>query len=267
MIEQGNPFYDTFFAKDSLASDTIVSTPDTLCVKGFLSPHSLQVHDLKPKLIVSQDGDWVLYWIILVVILFSVGKLLFSKRLNLTFLANFSQRSYSLLLSEGYITRHPLNLMLSGVYVFSLGLFLAMVIHFNGNQIIMPHIDFVFSLKLSMYVLLFILMKYLSMLFVQYIYKEKNAGAHYLNLLLLSYNSMGLFLIMGLWIIIFINTYYGIILTAVLLSVLFLSRQVKNLLVFNHKNNFSLLHFIIYLCTIEILPLILIQKLYFNRFF
>ncbi len=218
---------------------------------------------LQLKPLADIDNSWVFYWLISISVLLVILKLLFPKRLITSLLALVSAKSFSSLRQEGFVPTNIVNILLSLLYIFALGLLISAISSYYYLSKNLTNWSFNNSLLFSSIIGLFILLKLIFIIVTQWIYQAKDIAINYLNVLVLSYNIFGVVIFFGLWIVFYINFNIGLILITSVISILFIIRLLKISSLSETKNNFSLFSFIVYICTVEILPLIIAQKLYF----
>jgi hypothetical protein len=219
----------------------------------------LALLQLKP--ITDVHNSWVFYWLIGLSILLVALKILFPKRLTDSTIALISIKSFGRLKQDGFIPSNIVNILLTALYIASLGLFISVITnHFYHPEEV--NLSFSKAFYVSLIAAVYILAKFVFILITQWIYQAKDIAINYLNVLVISYNIFGTVIFFGLWLILYTNFNFGLILTASILSILFVIRLLKLASLSELKNNFSLFSFIVYICTVEILPLIIAQKLY-----
>ncbi len=249
---------DTIFTPISSVSHNEIQS-----IESIFTKHSLPHEQLKLIPLESPNNSWIFYWLLGVGIVLLIGKLAFPKRWYQSVVSLFSVRAFNALRSEGLIIKHILNILLIIIYVFSLSLLISIFSTYYILDFTTPSWDIYNILGFSVIIFVLILIKLLFISITQFFYDAKEAASQYTNYLSLSYGIMGMGIFIGLWIIIYIQLDLGLYFTAAFVVAVFLVRLYKLLSITESKNNFSLFNFIVYICTVEILPLIIAQKLYF----
>ena len=195
-----------------------------------------------------------------------INRLVFPRQSHFGLTAIFRARDYTQLRYEGVFIKQFPSILSSVIYVFSLGLLMSVIstYYFGNNDIYRWDINM--SITFSLLILGLIIIKLLTILGNHFIFQNKELAIQHLNYSTLSYNVMGFGIFAGLWIILYINVLVGLLLTSTFIALIMMLRLVKLVGAIGLKNNFNLYKFIIYLCTVEILPLIIAQKLYFDWF-
>ncbi len=209
----------------------------------------------------NNSNFWIFYWLLLLSSIIITAKLFSPKRFSQSLLGLISSSSYKALTSEG-IVNNIINILLAIQYVLAFGLLLTTLSQHYYPQAKFSTSGFMTTLTFSSLIILFIILKIGFILITQWIYQAKKIAFKYLNYLMLSYDIMGLVIFFGLWLLLYVNFKVGIISILTLMVILFIVRLLKITIIVESKNNFSLFSFIVYLCTVEILPLIIVQKLY-----
>lgn len=205
--------------------------------------------------------QWIFYWLVALTTVLIVGKLLNQRRFNLSLASHFVTRNFTTLMSEGGMIKHPLNIILSTIFLATSGFFLSYVALFYGKVDLSDWNQWM-SLKIMAAGLLLFFIKSIMVSITQNLFEMKQVISLYLNILLLSQNFMGIVLLVSLWLIAYISPYTGVYFGISSLSILWFLRMYKIIIHILPKINFRVFHFIIYLCTVEILPIVLAIKLY-----
>jgi len=239
---------------DSTLLDSLVNIPKET-IKLVLNP------------INTLENNWVFYWISVVGILVILSKILFPKHFNNTIQALINTRAYNNLINEGVNWKHPINLILTIAYILSVSIviYIGLIHSLNYNSLIYSW-DIIFAFKITLSIVVLIFVKMLIVLFTQVIFQIRDLLGNYLNYLFLSYSFLGIILFFFLWILVYTDYQIGIYISTITITMVYLFRIYKLLSLWNSKNNFNLFHFIIYLCTVEILPLVIFRKLYYICF-
>lgn len=124
---------------------------------------------------------------------------------------------------------------------------------------------FTISLNLSLIILLFIILKWLIMYFIGIVFKNEEAAFLYiLNSLI--YNVITSFILIPFTFIIFYIGYdlreYFLYLGIIILIIINLFRYFRYIIIGITYSKFSYFYLILYLCALEILPLLLVLKIF-----
>ncbi len=247
----------------ALTTDTVLSKllPDTVDIISLFNNHLLQADSINPSPIVHSSFNTFFYWLLSISILIVFAKVTYYKQFSMSFLSNFSQRNYSLLQQLGDTIRHPLNLILLIVYIISGALFLSIISYdyinqetYTINSLVFQNIIIISGVVLSTIIIAE---------FFRYLFQIDILISTYYESTVQSYNLSSLILTLGIWFIIFSGIEIATMIILGLLTMQYLYRIYNLLIHIRIKNKYSLFHYIIYICTVEILPLIIATKLYF----
>jgi len=248
---------------DSIISDTNTVVVDTIDV---IIPKE-SANDILGLIPINQiNNQWIFFWLAVIGILVFLSKFLYPKQFKYTILALFSNREYNNLQNESISWKLPINVYLIIAYVLSVSIILYIYSLQYQNQLLFYQWDITDPIKISLLISTLFITKLIIVIITRIIFQIKDLLTNYLNYLFISYNLLGVTLFFTLWILIYSNTEWGIYISISIISIIYIIRLFKFLTLCNSKNNFNLFHFIIYLCTVEILPVILFRKLYFIWF-
>ena len=213
-------------------------------------------HDLRP--------DWLLAVIIGSLVLLAWIRLFFSKFLDQTIqsLANY-QLSNKLLRDQSIFSRRVafalnFNFILTGGALFYL-----LLGFFNLKPL--PFTDFICFLLYTLILAAFILLRYVVSHFIGLVFNKRAEFRDYLHQLLLIYKNLGIYLLVFIIGIAYINEEMRIFLVwpaIILVSAGIIFRLFKGLQIVLNNKDVLIFYLILYLCTLEILPLLI-----FYRFF
>ena len=250
--------------RDTIVRDTISSvveqSNDNISI--FID-HNLQVQTMELIPIAQNNIYLYLYWLIGLSAIIAIGKFAFYKHFILGLTGNFSNRNFSQLQQLGATIRHPLNLLLFIAYIIAVALFIS-ISSYNYVDLNIYTLNSLIFQNIIIVLLLFVISFIITTIF-NYIFELDGLIQGYYARVLQSNNIISIAITIGLWLTIFTGLKTGIIIIYSVLALLYLLR-IYNLLIFNStKNKYGLLHYIIYICTVEIIPIIIAAKLYFIK--
>lgn len=249
--------------KDTIAQDSIVQLLENSNNMSIFIDHSLAVKSMDLLPIAQNNTNIFLYWLIGVSAIIAIGKFSYYKHFILSITGSFSNRNFSQLQQLGATIRHPLNLILFLAYIIVTGLFISIISYdyvdlniYTTNSLIIYN---------TIIVLLLFTFSYILSRIFHYIFELDTLIQGYYARIIQSNNIVAVAISIGLWLTIFTGIQTGTVIIYSLLAILYFLR-IYNLLIFNStKNKYGLLHYIIYICTVEILPFIIAVKLYFIK--
>ena len=251
---------------DSVSSDSSAVIQDTIldshiAQQSMFTTHQLQVNDFQPSFKNYISYDWITIHLIVCLLLLGWTRVYFGKRLKQILKAFFSVRQTNTLIREGNIFRERISIPLLIIYLvsFSLLIYLAFVELLQGS-----FFDFT-GVQLFSVIMLFVLIswfiKNVVLNFVGFVFRNNLILSDYIYTNFIFNVLIGLILMPVIIISIYISAkeiiYFGILLW--LLTHLY--RLVRELFTGLSYVEFSLFYRILYLCTLEIIPLLVLTKL------
>ncbi len=227
--------------------------------------HQLQVRDQVRPQLVHRQPDWMLAILLFCFIILAWVQVFFHKRMRQIFRAPFSQRFINQLMRDGNLFQERIAVALTAVYILSLSLFL----YTFNEQVLKTYIHGISGLPLfALIIAACILLPVLKTGVIQFlgiIFRTRETTAHYmLNMLIINLIT-GPVLLTGLVFIIYLEYAWLLYLVLAILGFLFLLRFLRGLMVGLTLTKFSYLFLFVYLCTLEILPLLILAKLVIDR--
>lgn len=249
---------DTTFPQQSLVQP--VKTYTSSIFKG----HRLQVEKYQDNHLSNHQPDWIPALLIGFFILVAWAQLFYYKRMKQIMLAPLSKRFLNQLIRDGNLFKERISVALSIVYVLAFSLLI-----FQTNEILLnlsagPFHGFLLFLITAAMFTAFWLSKILVINFLGFVFKTHQTAREYLlNMLIFSLIS-AIALLPLLVFVIYTKSVlflYGALIT---ISLLYLFRFVRGFFIGITLTKFSYLFLIVYLCTLEILPLLILAKLLLN---
>jgi hypothetical protein len=247
-------------ANKSLKDTTQLSSikySKSLFANHLLVPKNL---DLKPKVV--EQHHWIAFTIVFVLLLIAILRVFHQKKFSLFINAFISKRFSNQIVREENALTQTTSVLLSIVFLISISLFFYLVsqhYHYsfmdNGGW---QNFGFIFLACLIFYFLKFIANK-----FGGYLFKVNKETDEYIVNQFLVLQIMGLVLTVLCILLSYgtnINQEYVIYVGISVLAIGFIVRTIKSLGIVN-MNSYSPVYIFLYLCTLEILPLIVIFKL------
>ncbi|HNW90335.1 MAG TPA: DUF4271 domain-containing protein [Bacteroidales bacterium] len=246
--------YPQFYIKQAAArSDT------SNCTSVF---HTGQKHitDIRPKEIPDNQSDLYFY---LLMFCFVVGTMILfvkQKRLSQIFKAFYLPHFTNQLMREGLVQKEFYAFPMFLIYYISLSMLIAKSV----NYFYKINTDFYFVLLILGVLIIIFILRSLLITLLKWTFKTYTETSEYNNHNFIFSIISGIFLAPMVFLIYYLqNPFSNIILCAVLIimALLLLYRTVRSFLVGMSFEKSNLFYFILYLCTIEILPLVITIKL------
>lgn len=264
------PSKEFAFPSDSLYKHLRITTFEPTNTKEYV--HSLfEHHTLHPRqnytqLNHIQKEHWIFGVFIICIIIIIIAKLSYVKRLNHMFKSFIADRFINQLIREGYIFFEKTSLLLFINYILTISLAIYFFI-FTISKV--PHLGAFFFLEILFYILVFYIIKINTIHIIGRIFEsDKETDDHIL--LIHIYNQIGGIILLPLIFIIY-YTKPSISITLMYLCLLggiinYLFKLFRVLLSSANKSRFSKFYLFLYLCTLEILPVLIVAKYLMNNF-
>jgi len=216
--------------------------------------------DLSEKPLSSQHHPfWVPSILVLGFILIAWGRLFFRRRLEMIFRGIFARNIANQVIREGNLFNERIGLILFLVYLLSMAMFIYLALPlFNVNFGLSPGMTYlsIFGFFLSLWIFKVFFIRLLSVLF--------NTDDHSRNLLanMYLYNLFaGIVLLPATICIAFAELELFFYISLVIIAFIYTLRLIREAIIGITIIKFSVFHLILYLCTLEILPLIVLAKI------
>jgi len=271
---------DNIFRKDSSHKDSAIVTVVahvTDSLTDTLKNKALQVTIQPVKKIVQKnkvvhlmpgairkDVNYDIVFYILISLLFFLGliKTSFPKYVNsifsLSFQATFRQTQTREQMAQNFFPAFMLNIL----FVLCGGLFITLFAKFNNWTKLEFWQLFIYS---TLILLLIYLVKYIVISFIGWVFNTKEAAAEYRFVVFLINKLLAILLLPLLFLIAYADTRVKNISITIVLCLAFFSLAIRYLVSLSRiRKNLSItaFHFFIYLCAVEIMPLLIIYKLF-----
>lgn len=231
---------------------------------SMFAPHLLKIKHMQQQTLNTYSTDWILITLLLCISLFAWIYYSSSKRIKQIFNAILSNRSINQLSRDGDLFKERITIPLTLNYLVTFSLFVFFIIHHFANLKV-NNLFTVFSFfKLLALISLLVLVKWSITSFIGFVFKNNNAS----NILLL--NGLIFNIVIGIMLIplniflIYTNLsisanilYFGIFTILIINAI----RYYRNIIIGISYSKFSQFYLFLYLCTLEILPLLIIIKL------
>ncbi len=234
------------------------SEKDTTFTTSIFENHLLKPKSVSKNEISRTNSDWIIIPFLLVFVLYIYISTNFHQRWIQTIKAPFSKRYLGQLERDGNIFNETILFPIIFIIIISFSLFFFLIIkRFNSIQDIGISEVNLYLIILGVY-LLFMLLKSLLILIVGYIFDNQSESASFIlqNLLTLSISSIIIFpfLLTFAYSEISVFLYFS----AIIIVLFLIFKNIKGFEIWNKTFNYYKIF--IYLCTVEILPYVIILK-------
>jgi hypothetical protein len=250
---------DTTLTMQSLAA------PDTVFSKSVFTSHQLHTENFRVNAIQRLQPDWILGILVTCFILFAWTQVFYPKRVQQIFRSPFSKRFINQLTRDGNLFRERVSVAMGIVYVLTFSLLL-----FECNeQILKIKFPLVQGITLywaiTLFNLTYLIIKVTLIQFLGIVFKTRETTYNYLlNMLIFSLISAPVMLV-ALVFALYLKTPVLLPLCLTFFILQFLFRLFRGFFIGIALTKFSYLFLFVYLCTLEILPLLVIAKVLLSQ--
>ncbi len=256
-----------FDAKFSTLKPKIDTNKTTYCTSIFTN-HQLSSQNKNSNELSNNSSDWLFIIEFLGILIFTWVIVSFRKRLNQIFTSLFTNRAINQLIRDGDLLKETIRIPLLSIYFLSVSLLISTVFAFYKVT------DQSFSAGIYLYLkilLLFITLYIAKILFIRLIsntFRNQIVTSYYLLNGSISNIIIGILLTPLLFLYTFSDKFISdkiLIICIVIIILINVVRIVRNITSSFNYSRFSSLYLFLYLCTVELLPIMIIVKL-INRF-
>jgi hypothetical protein len=250
----------------------ITTSPDTTCTwmstgssqpvfeKSIFRSHQLRATDLGINQVRETQPDWVLGVLMGCFILFAWAQVFYARRIRQVFRAPFSKRFINQLTRDGNLFRERISVVMGSIYILTFALFLY---EFN-EQIFGYSIHGITGVSLywliTGVIIVSLAVKVILVRFLGAIFKTRETTNNYLlNLLIFALLAGPLFLV-ALVFIVYLKSALLLYLCLAGYVILLVFRFTRGFFIGMELRKFSYLFLFVYLCSLEILPLLVLVK-------
>jgi hypothetical protein len=257
----------------SVLWDSLMIKYDTIIIsriypaKTKFGEHELQVHEMRFERYDSESTSPEIFIFLIIINLFMIGlaNYFFPQKLREIIMAAWEPRMYSQLERDGGAMAHWVSFFLYFNFLLVLAMLVYQLFGFFGFEGPLQQIP---SFLLMGYIFIamvsFYFVKYLLLVFIAWVFKRQESSQTYFRNILIMNNFTGLVLLPAMIIYTFNPTAWIIYGSLGLLLVLNVYKISRGAIVGHQRTGFSAYYLILYLCAIEIAPVLLIIKITMN---
>ena len=241
--------------------------PEVFAGNEVFNENLLATNDLIPKRKEQTSYNWPIVLLFIAAGMIGLARYFQPVGIRQTLKASYNNQNFFQLLKE----QNPLNewfsfFMSVGYFaVFSILVFQSLLT-FEMISIDSANHGLTIFLTIYLAVLLFYLAKYMGLKLIGFVFKAYNANSLYFKNLMLINQIIGIIVMPLVLISLIYNNPAFLVITWVVFLVISLFKVFRSILIGHSTANFSLYYLFLYLCAVEILPLILIIKASANYF-
>jgi hypothetical protein len=257
-----------YFFINAIKHNNLIQTENNIkTIPSFLSPHLLKTNTLKSKPINTFSNDWILFILLIGFLLYAWTHFFSSKRLKQLFNAPFTNRALNQLTRDGDIFKERISIPLIIIFLLSISLFIFNIGHYLINFKSLDLYNLIFFTKILGVISLLLLIKSFITRFIGNLFKNSVATSAYLLNSLIFNIITGLILLPVNVFLAFSNPVFSrvlIILSLIMLLIFNVIRFGRYIIIGVSYSKFSKFYLFLYLCTLEILPILILIKIYIS---
>jgi hypothetical protein len=238
--------------------------PQPVFVKSPFQAHHLRPGDFTVGQVHSAQPDWVLAILLLCFLLLAWTQVFYHKRVRQIIRAPFSQRFINQLTRDGNLFRERVSVSLGIVYLLAFTLFL---FEFNSQILrltIPPFEGFSLYLLITAITLAILIFKVFLIQLLGSIFRTREiTNSYLLNILIFALLS-GPMLLFMLVFIAYLNSVILFHICTIIFIITLIFRFLRGYYIGLALTKFSYLFLFVYLCSLEILPLLVLVKILIN---
>ena len=249
---------DTTFTMQSMAA------PDVVYARSPFAGHLLQPGDVKTSMTEHIQPDWIMGILLLCFILLAWTQVFYHKRIRQVFRAPFSKRFINQLTRDGNLFKERISVTLGIIYLLTFSLLL-----FEFNEQILK-IDFgiihgvaLFGM-ITLANLVILTVKVTLVQLIGGVFRTRETTYNYLLNLLIFALLTGPLMLGILVLILYLKLPVLLYICLIVFILVFIFRFVRGFFIGIALTKFSYLFLFVYLCSLEILPLLVIIKILLN---
>jgi len=252
---------------DTTAEFQSLLSPPPSPAKSFFTSHELKARRLEPVIFRKYQPDWILGILLVCFILLAWVQVFYRRRLRQILMSPYSKRFLSQLVRDGDLFTERISLALGILYIITTSLFIyqAWVLFFEKESVILVNGVLLFAL-INFGVLCFWILKIGLINFLSLVFKTQNTSREYILNILIFNILTGILLLPMLVLAVYLKSVAFLWICTSIFSLFFLFRLIRGFLIGISIRKFSYLFLFVYLCSLEILPLVVLLKIVLKYF-
>jgi hypothetical protein len=227
---------------------------------SLFSEHKLQIRDFHISAHQHYPSDWIVISFLASLIIVAWLQFFYFKRLRQIYYAPLSQRFLNILTKDGSLFKERIAVALTLIYMFTFSLLLSMILKNFIPETLSRFHDFQIFAICATSLVFFWLLKISAIWFLGIVFRTIPSTQDYLqNILAFSFIT-GLILLPLLILAVFLHSNILLYIILIIIGLLYFFRVMRGVFIGISLKKFSWLFLFVYLCTLEILPLLVILK-------
>ena len=252
---------------DSTPDFQSLLSPPSSPLPSFFTTHELKTRDIQPQSFQKYQPDWILALLLTSFILLAWAQVFYRRRLRQIIIAPFSRRFLSQLVRDGDLISERISLATGAIYLLMMSLFI-----FEGFELLIPK----GAARLPEGILLFViitacvfffwLLKIGFIRFLAFIFRTRLTTREYILNILIFNIITGIILLPALVFTVYLKSVPLLCICMIIFVFFFSFRFVRGFLIGISLTKFPYVFLFVYLCSLEILPLVVLMKVVMKYF-
>ena len=228
---------------------------------NYIISYKTDEYALHPNPILKENNNWVTAMLIISFTLIALSKGIFQRKFNLIIRALYNNRNFNALIKEVNIFNEFQSWLLFVAYVLNFSLFIYFLIRFYAGRLPSGYGFYDYG-EILIFFFIFNLMKLLIIRVIGAIFKTSAKSNEYMALNFIFSLVAGMFIFPLLVLIFYSNMIFILYTSLIIISLYYLFQLYKDFFIGSGVIKFSKVYLFIYLCTLEILPVMILIKLF-----
>jgi len=250
------PFTDSTADFQSLLSTVVPHA------QSFFTSHQLKAQRIQPVSFKKYQPDWILGFLLLCFMLLAWVQVFYRRRFRQILMAPYSKRFLNQLVRDGDLFSERISLVAGFIYLVTISLFL-----YQFNELV-PITDatklirgFPLFALISIFLLGFWILKIGLIRFLSFIFRTRQTSREYILNILIFNILTGIFLLPLLVFAVYLKCVVFLWICMIIFALFFIFRLIRGFLIGISITKFSYVFLFVYLCSLEMLPLVVLMKL------
>ena len=252
--------YRLHYSPDTTLTVQSITRPQQEWQPSPFHSHMLQPGSFSLKPHESYPQDWITIAFLSCIIIIAWVRVFYYKRLKQIYKAPFSQRFLNILIREGSLFKERIVIAMTLVYLMTFGFIIYKSFRFFSPASLSGYKEYEVFAICTVALFLFWMAKILLIRILGIVFKTAGSTYIYLQNILVFCFITGLISLPLVILMVFLNSSALFYLTLGLISLLYIFRVMRGFFIGISLKKFSWLFLFVYLCTLEILPLVVILK-------
>jgi hypothetical protein len=253
-------YHFPFNKKEKIYISNTQTEANLLCTSTYNQYKALEINDKKE--LPYNSSLWFLSTIIICLLVLTWIKFFFNKYITQVFTAFFSSNQLSRMFQDKNLLTDRLYTFMNLFFFFTGGLYLFQSIHLSYPELVIKNDIVLYMICILLLVSIFVI-RYLLNYLLGFFINRKQVMKEYLHIEFMLYKLYGIVLFPFVILMAFVqhNIQKELMFFSLIIIIVFYIIKLFRGLMLLHKKGFLIFYTFLYLCTIEILPMLLIYKI------